>query len=124
VCCSWNGWLLLFNLAQEFGWRPRGTRLVCWLREGLTAEEEARTRQEFEAEAQEWPGDYFCNNGQCVEGEDCQSMLHALDAAKADISNGIAREGSQAKRVADDDGWRRLLDQMIAVCKVGFFYIW
>jgi hypothetical protein len=124
VICSWSGWLLLFNLAQEYGWEPRGTRLALWLRTDLTPEQEALARKEFADSARDWDGDYFTNDGQCVEGEDCQSMLRALDAARMDISNGIAREGSQAKRVAGSEGWRQLLDQMIVVCRIGYFYIW
>lgn len=123
VLCNCYGWGLLFNLALEYGWKPRGTKDVLWLPSDLSAEQKALAWEEFEKQHGMDRGPYFYNDGRLVDEEDCKAMLLALESAKSDIANGNLRDGTYAEQVARSENRRVLLDKMIAVCQVGHFYI-
>jgi hypothetical protein len=87
-----SGWAYYLNLAQEYGWKPAGTRrprgLISMFRR--------------------WPGHYDSNDGQRVSKQDAAAMATALESALADPGRetrgaALAERLTQAVRDATGD---------------------
>lgn len=79
------GWWNLLNLAVEYGWRPRGTRI----RSGDTPS---------------WNGNYFENAGQEVSAEDAASLADAMERMLADVKReDVAKRVTRRMQMTLDD---------------------
>lgn len=82
------GWANVLDLAQSYGWRPRGTVL-----------------------GDEWKGGYDTNDGQIVTEEDAQDIAEALRLAVEDEGELWDRDWrAHVVRFVDycEEGWFRI----------------
>lgn len=79
-----SGWTYYLNLAEEYGWKPAGTRRPRGLRMLLCR----------------WSGGYDTNDGARVTARDAAAMATALEAALADPDRS-ARRAVVAVRVTE-----------------------
>jgi hypothetical protein len=68
--CSLQAWEFLQELAETFGWRPKGTLYIA----SPKAKIEAAARHNYQ------PGNTL--DPKCIEADDAMAMAHALDVAK------------------------------------------
>jgi hypothetical protein len=66
-------WAKALELAQSYGWQPRGTRPPSHL--------------DFSELGAEWDGRYLTNDGQTVNAEDALSLAASLQRSLDDISD-------------------------------------
>ena len=66
-------WAKALELAQRYGWQPKGTRPPSHLN--------------FYELCAEWHGGYLTNDGQTVQTQDAHSLATALERSLDDISN-------------------------------------
>jgi hypothetical protein len=78
-----TGWAFYLNLAQLYGWKPRGTLPP----KGQSADQ--------------WPGHYDSSDGQRVGPEDALTLADALRAAVADASRPMT-ERDLARRLSEE----------------------
>lgn len=113
-----SGWALALTLAEDYGWKPAGTKL----------------------ERADWAGDYATNEGQRVTTNDAENLAQACERALADpgylarvsavkqqIDAEIARQvpGSRPRAVRCEDmlAFRERLKDLVAFCRGGSFII-
>lgn len=124
------GWAIILELAERFGWEPRGTLPP----EGL---------EEADDEPMEpWDGDnYGSNDGQIVTAEDAAAIADALQAALSDpeASAVLAEMGAVQRQQVEQmvppevaasfaalpsfEQYRPTIESFIAFCRKGRFRI-
>jgi hypothetical protein len=91
-----SGWPEVLAIAEEYGWKPVGTKPPKGIKRG------------------EWEGGYFTMDGQIVTAQDAKALANSIDDAVNDNFRRVRSQGQQAKPASDSER-QQAFEKMAAV---------
>jgi hypothetical protein len=91
-----SGWLEVLAIAEEYGWKPAGTKPPKGMKRGT------------------WDGGYHTMDGQVVTGRDAQALASAIDDAIKDDFQRVRKAGTQPNAATESER-QQAFEKMAAV---------
>ena len=91
-----SGWPELLAIAEEYGWKPAGTKPPKGMKGGT------------------WNGGYYTMDGQIVTARDAEALATAIDDAMKDDFQRALKEGQQSQPATDSER-QQAFEKMAAV---------
>jgi hypothetical protein len=107
-------WHKILELAQKFGWKPKGTS-------------SNRIMKSFAGNWDNWDGNYFSFANQLVDEDDAKNLADALKRAIKDIPNvrpNISTDKMSLLELWSGRKFKKHLRKFITFCEEGIFIIY